>query len=81
MDNLKSFNESFEPSNSNKPIYDKDKLYSYKFVVQHLNKGPMYMKKLIPSLEQIPGKNAKGEEVTKTKITNKIFAFIYNNEW
>jgi len=78
MKNLRTLPELI---NENHQIYDKDKLYSYKFVTAHLKKGPMYMKKLIPTLKQIEGTNKAGEKVMKTKITEKIFAFIYNKNW
>ena len=78
MDNIKTFcnyiNESME-------TYNPEKLYSYNFVVQHLKRGPMYMQKLISTLKPVKGTNTKGEEVMKTKITNKIFAFIYHKAW
>lgn len=78
MNNLKNFCNYINEGNK---IYDPEKLYSYDFVVQHLKKGPMYMQKLISTLKPVKGTNDKGEEVMKTKISNKIFAYIYNKEW
>jgi len=61
--------------------YDKDKEWSYNYVVKMLKDGPMYMQKLISTLEKFKGTNKKGDWIDKTKITEKIFNYITNPKW
>lgn len=77
MENLKSFEEL----NENQMVYDKDKLYSLEHIKQRLKKAPAYMREELKHLKAIPAKNNKGEEVIATKISERLFAFLFNKHF
>ena len=62
-------------------IYDKDKEFSYSYVVARMNEGPAHIKKLIPTLEPFMGTNKKGEWIRKVKITQQIHSFLFNKHY
>ena len=72
---------SFDDLNENRMTYDKDKLYSYAYIKQSLKGAPAYMRDEIKKLKQVPTTNSNGKEYIGTKISARVFAYVFKKHW
>lgn len=79
MNNLKYFNEINESNN----YYDPNKEYSIKYITQIManRKNPYYMRRELSKLKPVPRKNKMGEIYYASKISERLFHFLFNKKF
>ncbi len=61
--------------------YQKNKYYSYKFIIQRTDNAPGYLKSEIKKLNPISVNNTMGEKIIGTKISERLYTYLFNNLW
>lgn len=61
--------------------YDKNKYYSVAFIKQGSKNMPAYMREEIKKLIPEKVKNDKGVEYIGAKISERLFAYLFNKRW
>jgi hypothetical protein len=74
MSHIKNF-QSFQINENY--IYNEEKLYAKKYIVDLLSKAPKYMKSEIKNLPSIKGKDKQGNEVIYTTISQRVWQYLF----
>jgi len=61
--------------------YDRDKLYSKRYIQQRLSKAPKYIKSYLTQLEEIDCVNAEGENNICVKIPEVIHVYLFGSSF